>query len=361
MTDIRLLIQLALVAGVAWVIFLLAPILTPFLVSALLAYLGNPVVNRLVCWHFPRPLAVALVFLLFLVLVIVLLFFLIPALQAQLSSFITKAPSYFDWLQNQALPRLQTLLGVELSLDVIALRKTLLGHWREVGDWATAFILYITRSGLSIIGWLATALLVPVVTFYLLLDWEGVLARALGLFPPRRRRQVAALARESDEVLGSFLRGQLLVMTALAVVYSVGLTLIGLDLALPIGIMAGLVSFVPYLGFILGLLSAAVAAYLQFQDPMILLGVGVVFLAGQLLESFWLTPKLVGDRIGLHPVAVIFAVMAGGQLFGFTGILLALPAAAVMKIWLRHLRDFSTGHAIGQSTRKRRAARRLTS
>ncbi|MDH3310011.1 MAG: AI-2E family transporter [Gammaproteobacteria bacterium] len=358
MTDTRLLFQLALVAGAAWVIYLLAPMLTPFLVSALLAYLGNPAVNCLARWHFPRPLAVALVFLLFLLLVIVLLFFLIPALQAQITSFITKAPSYFDWLQHTALPRLQALLGIELSLDVTALRQTLLGHWREVGDWATAFLLYITRSGLSIIGWLATALLVPVVTFYLLLDWDGVLARVLSLFPSRRRHQVAALARESDEVLGSFLRGQLLVMTALAVVYSVGLTLVGLDLALPIGIVAGLVSFVPYLGFILGLLSAAIAAYLQFQDPMILLGVGIVFLAGQMLESLWLTPKLVGNRIGLHPVAVIFAVMAGGQLFGFTGILLALPTAAVLKIWLRHLRDFSPGQANGQSVRKRRKMKR---
>ncbi|MDH3563499.1 MAG: AI-2E family transporter, partial [Gammaproteobacteria bacterium] len=140
--------------------------------------------------------------------------------------------------------------------------------------------------------------------------------------------------------------------------YSVGLTLVGLDLALPIGIVAGLVSFVPYLGFILGLLSAAIAAYLQFQDPMILLGVGIVFLAGQMLESLWLTPKLVGNRIGLHPVAVIFAVMAGGQLFGFTGILLALPTAAVLKIWLRHLRDFSPGQANGQSVRKRRKMKR---
>lgn len=356
MTDTRLLFQLGLAVGAAWLVYLLAPILTPFLASALLAYLGNPMVNRLARWHWPRPLAVALVFLLFLLLVTVLLFFLIPALQAQVSSFITKAPSYFDWLQNNALPRLQALLGLEMSLDVEALRQTLLGHWREVGDWATAFFLYITRSGLSIIGWIATVLLVPVVTFYMLLDWDSLLARMLGLFPPHRRSQVATLARESDEVLGSFLRGQLTVMTALAVVYSVGLSLVGLDLALPIGIVAGLVSFVPYLGFILGLLAAAVAAYLQFQDPMILLGVGVVFLVGQVLESFWLTPKLVGDRIGLHPVAVIFAVMAGGQLFGFTGVLLALPAAAVMKIWLRHLRDFSPG----QPDRKRRASRKST-
>ncbi|MBI5782701.1 MAG: AI-2E family transporter [Gammaproteobacteria bacterium] len=358
MTDSRLLFQLASIALAAWLVYLLAPILTPFLVSGLLAYLGNPAVNRLQRWHFPRPLAVALVFLLFTLLVVVLLFFLIPALQAQITSFIAKTPSYFDWLQRTALPQLQSLLGVELSLDITTIRQTLLGHWREVGDWATAFFLYITHSGLSLIGWFATVLLVPVVTFYLLLDWDKLLSRALTLLPPRRRGQAVALARETDQVLGSFLRGQLLVMAALATVYTVGLTLVGLDLALPIGIAAGLVSFVPYLGFITGLLSAAIAAWLQFHDIIMLLGVAVAFLVGQVLESLWLTPKLVGNRIGLHPVAVIFAVMAGGQLFGFTGILLALPAAAVLKIWLRHLRAFYSGNTVGHPVKKRGALRR---
>ena len=310
MTDSRPLLPLALIALAAWLVYLLTPILTPFLASALLAYLGNPAVNRLERWHWPRPLAVALVFLLFALLVMALLFFLIPALQAQITSFIAKAPSYFDWLQHTALPWLQAMLGVELSLDITTIRQTLLGHWREMGDWATAFFLYVARSGLSIIGWFATTLLVPVVTFYLLLDWDKLLARALTWLPPRRRGQALRLARETDEVLGSFLRGQLLVMLSLATVYSVGLTLVGLDLALPIGIVAGLVSFVPYLGFITGLLSAVIAAYLQFQDIIMLLGVAIVFLVGQMLESLWLTPKLVGNRIGLHPVAVIFAVMA---------------------------------------------------
>ncbi len=357
MTDTRPVMQLVLAAAAAWLVYLLAPILTPFLVSALLAYLGNPAVNRLARWHLPRPLAVVLVFLLFVTLLTLLLFFLIPALQAQVRNFIVRAPDYFDWLQHTALPWLQAMLGVEFKLDIAAIREALLGHWREVGDWATAFFLYIARSGLSLIGWLASALLVLVATFYLLLDWNDLLARLLNLLPPRRRPAAAVLARETDEVLGGFLRGQLSVMLALAVIYSAGLTLVGLDLALPIGIIAGLVSFVPYLGFITGALLAAIAAWVQFHDTILLLGVGAVFLAGQVLESFWLTPRLVGNRIGLHPVAVIFAIMAGGQLFGFTGVLLALPAAAVLKVWLRHLH----GHYIGSASlpvKKRRALRR---
>ncbi|MEK7717444.1 MAG: AI-2E family transporter, partial [Pseudomonadota bacterium] len=197
-------------------------------------------------------------------------------------------------------------------------------------------------------------LLIPVVTFYLLLDWNRLLARSLALVPPRRQTWVANLARETDEVLGSFLRGQLMVMMSLATIYSVGLTLAGLDLALPIGVLAGLASFIPYAGFLGGLIAAALAAYLQFHDWLPLLWVAGVFLTGQVLESLWLTPRLVGNRIGLHPVAVIFAVMAGAQLFGFTGVLLALPAAAVLKVWLRH------GHRMyaGDSTKKRRPPRR---
>lgn len=354
MTDVRALLPFVLIALGGWLLYLLAPVLTPFLVGGLLAYLGNPAVNRLVRWHLPRSLAVVLVFALFLMLVAGLLVYIIPALQAQIVNFVANVPGYLDWLQHTALPRIQELLGVDLALDMASLRQTVLSHWREVGDWASNLFLYITRSGLSVIGWVVNLLLIPVVTFYLLLDWNRLLARCLALVPPRRQTWVADLARETDVVLGSFLRGQLTVMLSLATVYSVGLTLAGLDLALPIGVLAGLASFIPYAGFISGLVSAALAAYLQFQDWLPLLWVAGVFLTGQVLESLWLTPRLVGNRIGLHPVAVIFAVMAGGQLFGFTGVLLALPAAAVLKVWLRHVHRFYVGDDAGDSGKKRR-------
>jgi predicted PurR-regulated permease PerM len=354
MTEGRTLFQLAFTALGAWLIHLLSPILTPFLVGGLLAYLGNPAVARLARWRFPRPLAVALVFLLFVLALIGLLLFLIPALQGQIVAFTAKVPVYLDWLQNTGLPQLQNRLGLELPLDMASLRQAVLDHWREVGDWARAFVVYLTKSGWSVVGWAVNLLLIPVITFYLLLDWDQLLARALALAPPRRQAQLAQLARESDEVLGSFLRGQMSVMIALAFVYSAGLSLVGLDLALPIGVFAGLVSFVPYLGFVSGLLSAAVAAYLQFHDAWTLAGVAAVFVTGQLLESLLLTPRLVGEKIGLHPVAVIFAVMAGGQLFGFTGVLLALPAAAVLKVWVRHLRDFYTRELAAPAGKKRR-------
>jgi predicted PurR-regulated permease PerM len=200
----------------------------------------------------------------------------------------------------------------------------------------------MTQSGVALLAWLANLVLVPVVTFYLLRDWDVLVARIHELIPRQQEPTVAKLARASDEVLGQFLRGQLTVMVALGVIYTTGLWLIGLDLALLVGMIAGLVSFVPYLGTIVGILLAGVAALMQFGDAMHLLYVAIVFAVGQSLEGMILTPLLVGDKIGLHPVAVIFAVMAGGQLFGFVGVLIALPVAAVVVVILRHMREVYT-------------------
>jgi predicted PurR-regulated permease PerM len=197
----------------------------------------------------------------------------------------------------------------------------------------------VSTSGLAIVGWLSSFVLVPVVTFYLLRDWDHLVQRLHELLPRRMEKKVAAIARDSDEVLGAFLRGQLLVMLVLGAVYSIGLLIVGLKLWLLIGMLSGLVSFVPYLGFIVGIVVAGFAILVQTQEVFQLVPVLVVFGVGQLLEGMLLTPLLVGDKIGLHPVAVIFAVLAGGQLFGFLGILLALPVAAVIAVLFRHAQE----------------------
>ena len=360
MTETRSIFSLALLVFAGWLVYLLAPVLTPFLFAGLLAYVCNPMVTGLTRIHLPRPLAVILVFLLFAALLAAIPFFLIPAVQSQIAAFAAKAPAYLDWLQHTALPQAEAILGVDLAPDMEAIRQTFLDHWREVGNWVGALTTYVAQSGLSLLGWFVNLLLIPVVTFYLLLDWKSILTRAKGLFPPRWQGRVQRLAQETDEVLGSFLRGQLSVMAALTVIYSVGLSLVGLDLALPIGLLAGLVSFVPYLGFITGVLTAGVAVYLQFHDAFHLLAVLAVFLSGQLLEGLWLTPRLVGHRIGLHPVAVIFAIMAGGQLFGFLGVLLALPSAAVLKVWLRHVHETYVRGSTDAPRKKRRVITRET-
>lgn len=338
MTDLRVLWTMLALALAGALLVVLAPVLTPFLIAALLAYMFNPLVTRLAGWRVPRTLSVLLLFVLLAGLLTLLALWLVPRAQLEISTFAGKLPGYLDTLQHTLLPWLRSLLGEQAGLiDFNVFKQQILDHWREVGMAAGEALTALTRSGLRVAGWLMNLVLVPVVAFYLLRDWNDIVARVHGLFPPALRPRVARLARETDAVLGAFLRGQLLVMLALAFVYSTGLWLIGLDLALPIGLVAGLVSFVPYLGFIIGLAAASVAALLQFQDAWMLVWVLAVFGTGQALDGMLITPTLVGERIGLHPVAVIFAVLAGGQLFGFFGVLLALPAAAVAAAWLRHL------------------------
>jgi predicted PurR-regulated permease PerM len=353
--SLRALAILLFLAGGGWLLYLLAPVFTPFLVGALIAYLCNPLVVRLVRLRLPRPLAVVLVFAAFTALLLALLLVLIPLAERQLAAFLQKLPDYLDWLQRELRPRLETVLGMPIVLDLDTLRQATAEHWRSLGGWAGTLLGEMTASGLRLLGWLASLMVVPVVSFYLLLDWEALPGRVLALLPPRLRAPAARLLRESDEVLASFLRGQLAVMLILAAVYATGLWWIGLELALTIGLAAGLASFVPYLGFLVGIAAAGLAAYLQFQEASVLLWVLAVFAGGQLLEGLVLTPRLVGERVGLHPVAVIFAVMAGGQLFGFLGVLLALPAAAVLKVWLRHLHAQALAAAASPPPRRQRA------
>jgi len=326
-------------AIVAVLVYLLAPVLTPFLAAAILAYVGDPLVDRLEK-RLPRGVAVALVFALIVGGIALGLVLLVPMLQQQIMTFTAKLPTYIDRIQTQFLPWVSQQLGVEKpNLQLGELKQMLAERLKNAGGMALSVWQTVSQSGMALMATIANLVLIPVLTFYLLRDWDIMVGRVHELIPRHVERTVAALARESDEVLGAFLRGQVMVMLALGTVYSVGLWLVGLDFSLLIGILAGLVSFVPYLGFVVGITAAGAAAMLQFQDVAMLLPVLLVFGVGQLLESFVFTPLLVGDKIGLHPVAVIFAVMAGGQLFGFFGILLALPVAAVVMVVLRHAHE----------------------
>ncbi len=325
-------------AGGGWLLYLLSPILTPFIISALLAYLGDPLVDRLEARRVPRSLAVTLVFCVILGGLILLLLILVPRVESQLMHLAQKLPQYAAWLKTHLEPWLARWTGAEGPLfEPEVLRRAIAEHWQSAGGLLAGLWQSVSASGRMLLEWLANLVLVPVLTFYLLRDWDDLVAAVQALVPRGRVALVNRLARESDEVLGAFLRGQLAVMFGLGVIYTTGLWLVGLDFALLIGMFAGLVSFVPYLGLILGVLVAGVASILQFQGLGELPWVVAVFVIGQLVEGTVLTPRLVGERIGLHPVAVIFAVMAGGQLYGFFGILLALPVAAVAMVLLRHL------------------------
>jgi len=330
---------LALLLLSGWLLWLLAPVLTPFLAAAILAYIGDPVVDRLEERGHSRTRAVVLVFAAFSLLGLMLLLILLPMLQRQLVLLVDKVPAFFDWLQHWLLPRLSDSFGTQIDLDVEALRRIILENWKAAGGAVARVVGELSRSGVAVLAGLANLVLVPVVSFYLLRDWDHLVARIRELLPRRIESEVVRLATASDEVLAAFLRGQLLVMAVLGFIYSLGLWLVGLDLALLIGLLAGTVSFVPYLGFIVGIVAAGVAALMQFQDLLHLLLVLAVFGVGQVIEGLVLQPILLGDRIGLHPVAVIFAVLAGGQLFGFFGILLALPVAAVVAVLLRYAHE----------------------
>ncbi|MDH5471505.1 MAG: AI-2E family transporter [Gammaproteobacteria bacterium] len=319
-------------------IYLLAPILAPFLAAALLAYLGDPLVDRLELKNLSRTLSVSIVFVSIFLLLTLIVFLLVPMLEHQLSYLLGNIPRYIDLLQTDILPGLANKLGIDAAqFDLNELKKAMNQYWKQAGGLAMTVFSSVTKSGLSIIAWLGNLVLIPVVTFYLLRDWDVLVSRIHELVPKQYQPVISKLSKESDETLSAFLRGQFLVMLVLGLIYSIGLWVINLELALLIGLMAGLVSFVPYLGFILGIVAASIAMLLQTHELLQLVPVIIVFGIGQALEGMLLTPLLVGDKIGLHPVAVIFSILAGGQLFGFVGILLALPVAAVIAVVLRHM------------------------
>lgn len=343
MTDAQKWLVLVGVVLTGWLLYLLAPVLTPFLIAGLLAYLGDPVVDRLEKLRLKkyspsRTFAVIIVFVIMLVLGLVLLLILIPLIENQLAAFVRVFPEFITWLQETLLPRLAETFDFDPAIiNLEFIRQTVMGNWQDIGSVAGKIFMKITQSGQAIFLWLAWLLLIPVVTFYLLRDWDHLLKASQALLPRKHAPLIKKLATECDDVLSEFLRGQLLVMLSLGIIYTIGLWIAGLEFALLIGMLAGIVSFVPYLGFVVGIVVAGIAALVQFNDVIHIIYVLIVFGIGQAIESMVLSPWLVGDRIGLHPVAVIFAVMAGGQLFGFFGVLLALPVAAVIVVLLRYL------------------------
>ncbi|MEG1078203.1 MAG: AI-2E family transporter [Pseudomonas sp.] len=341
MTDMRRWVWLGVTLLCAALLYWLHPILSPFLVGIMLAYLADPLVDRLERAGLSRTWGVVVVFTLFTLLLTLLLLVLVPMLARQLVRLYELAPQMLDWLQHDALPWVQVRLGLAdgfWKFDKI--KAAISSHMGQTSDIVGVILSQATASGLALLGWLANLVLIPVVSFYLLRDWDLMMAKIRRLLPRQREERVVALAGECHEVLGAFVRGQLLVMLALGVIYASGLMLVGLELGLLIGLLAGLAAIVPYMGFIIGIGAAMIAGLFQFGgDPYPLLGIAAVFMVGQALEGMVLTPLLVGDRIGLHPVAVIFAILAGGELFGFTGVLLALPVAAVIMVLLRHVHD----------------------
>jgi predicted PurR-regulated permease PerM len=336
---------------VALALWSLGRVLTPFVVAAVLAYALTPLVDRLDDMgggRVPRILAVALVELLLVLAVLGLVLMVVPVLAKEVPLIREQLPFLFDRL-NATLTPLLGQLGLNIALDLASLKAQLLKYLSANFEDAMASLFSSLRVGGGVALIVAgNAVLIPVALFYLLLDWKQVVRRALDLVPPRARPSVDSFTAEADQVLGQYLRGQLLVMLTMAVFYSTGLALFGLDLAVPIGFFTGLAMFVPYVGFGIGLVLAIIAGLLQFASIKALVMVAAVYGTGQVIEGFYLTPRLVGQRIGLHPLVVIFALLAFGQLFGFVGVLIALPASAVLFVAVRRLRDGYIGSKLYQ-------------
>jgi predicted PurR-regulated permease PerM len=316
----------------------LGPVLTPFLVAAILAYFGSPAVSWAQRRRIPRTLGTLLVMLVILAILLGLMFVLIPLIQSEITQAVRRLPQLVAQLNARVAPWLRDTLGVELQLDLATVKQLVSENIESAETLSLKVLSSIKTGGTVVLGILINLALIPVVMFYLLRDWNRIVERVDDLLPRRWLPRVRKIAHEIDKVLAEFLRGQLSVMGVLAVYYSVGLSLAGLQFALPIGILTGLLVFIPYVGFGLGLILGMLAALLQWSGLPGFLAVVAVYGVGQLLENYVLVPWLVGDRIGLHPLAVIFALLAFGELFGFAGVLLALPVSAALLVGLRHLR-----------------------
>ncbi len=326
-------------------LWLLGAVLTPFVVGAVLAYALNPVVgaaSRLTRGYVPRLLLVVVVELLFILALTGIFLLMVPILAKELPQMREQFPMVMDRLHSAISPWLAQW-GVHVNLDGASVRAFAMKYLSTNAEDGMASVLTSLKLGGSVaFAVIGNLILIPVALFYFLADWDRFVSLLRELIPPRMQAFSDGFLNEADAVLGEYLRGQLLVMLILAVYYSVALAMFGLELALPIGIFTGLAIFVPYVGFGIGLLLATFAALLQFAmnggvAPAFFL-VAVVYGAGQLLEGFFLTPRMVGERIGLHPLAVIFALLAFGQVFGFVGVLIALPMSAVLLVAIRRMK-----------------------
>jgi predicted PurR-regulated permease PerM len=321
--------------------YLLAPVLMPFFLAAIIAYMCDPLVDRLSEVGYKkfilgRSYATLLVMFGLVGAITALFLVLVPLLQKESLLIAERLPTLVNKVHDQLEPWLQAKFGVTLDIDGAMMQEILTKNWKTAGGILGDVLKSVGGQGLALIGFLANILLLPVVLFYLLRDWDNFVATIGELIPRDWYEKVKTISIEIDDVLSEFVRGQFSVMAAMSIFYTVGLWLAGLDMALPIGLVTGLLGFVPYLGIATGIGLAMLVAALQFTSLQQVVPVLLVFGLGQVVEGMILTPKLVGDRIGLHPVIVIFALLAGGQLFGFIGILLALPVSAAIAVGLRH-------------------------
>nr|WP_315595054.1 AI-2E family transporter [uncultured Cupriavidus sp.] len=338
----------AVALGFGILLWCLRPVLTPFLLGALIAYMLQPGVEWLVRHRTPRWFAALLMILLFATLAALLVLLVVAVAQAEGPHLTDRVPILLTRLDAWLQPKL-ALLGLGQSFHFGNMRDVLANVEGSEKTLVLTVWQYVRTSGGMMTTLIGNVVLVPLVLFYLLYDRHQMFRRMESLVPRRWLGKTREFVIEMDRMLSQYLRGQLLVMGVLAAFYPIALSIAGFQIALPLGILTGLAVLIPYIGFATGLVFALLAALLQFDNSYGFAAVAIIYGSGQILESLFLTPRFVGERIGLHPLAVIFALLAFGELFGFFGVLLALPVSAILATALRELRHRYLASAIYES------------
>ncbi len=318
-------------------LYVLSPVLTPFMLGMALAYILVPGVNMLVALKFPRWLSVAIMFFLLIAVILGVLLIVIPLVRKEVGLALEHLPGWVAQYNVNFAPRINHLFGVQAEIDILKIREMLQDAITGTDSLTTTIITYIKSSGSAVIFFFVNLLITPVVLVYLLFDWDKFIISIREVIPRRYLNATLSIFRDIDRLLSSFLRGQILVMLILAAYYSIGLSIAGFESAIPIGVLTGMLVFIPYLGVTFGLLLAILSALLQFDNYYGLISVAIVYGLGQILEGMVLTPKIMGERIGLHPLVIIFALFVFGQIFGFFGVLMALPISAALSVLIRRV------------------------
>ena len=318
-------------------LWLFSSILLPFVAGMALAYFLDPVADRLQRWGFSRMAATSVILLSFVVLLVIALIIVIPLLATQAADFAEKVPGYVSSLQQLMADPESSYLPGWLKAQLVSLKENLAKYVGEGASFVAGLFVQIWASGKALLDVLSLLVITPVVAFYLLLDWDKMIAKVDRWAPRDWVGVVRRLAAEMDHAIAGFVRGQGTICLILAIAYGGSLSLAGLNFGLLIGIVSGLVSFIPYLGSLLGFVLAVGVALVQFwPDYLWITLIGGIFLLGQLIDGYILQPKLIGDRVGLHPVWLMFSLLAFGALFGFVGLLVAVPASASIAVLVRY-------------------------
>jgi predicted PurR-regulated permease PerM len=331
----RLIVWLLVFAALGTLVYLLRGALLPFIAGMAVAYLLDPVADRLERLGVPRALASLLIVFVFIIALAAILIVLVPILIDQVTGLVARVPDYIDSLRREATPILRKIRSSLTAGQAAQIDEAIKSHAGDVVGWIGTIVGGIVSGGAALISLLGLVFIMPVVAFYMIRDWDRLVAHVDSLLPEKGGDTVRVLAREIDARLSGFVRGQALVCLLLGAWYATGLTLVGLDFALLLGVSAGILSIIPYVGNIVGLGTSLLLAAAQFDSWVRVALVAGVFISGQVLEGNFVTPKIVGDRVGLHPIWLLFAVIAGGSLLGITGALLAVPTAAALGVLIR--------------------------